>query len=62
MNDDIKIDTKDEQFKILVESLDRNSLNTSESIKFALKNVGAVDFKLVENGFNNYEVIRILKG
>lgn len=60
--DNIIIETKDEQLKTLIESLDKNSLNTSESIKSALKNVGAVDFKLVENGFNNYEVIRILKG
>lgn len=60
--DELKIETKDEQLKKLVESLDKNSLDTSESIKTALKKAGANDFKLVENGLNNYEVIRILKG
>lgn len=59
---DIKLTTRDDNYEILIESLNKNKLTSEESIKTALTESGARDFKLVKNGNNQYEVIRILKG
>ena len=61
-NIDIKISTNDDNYKVLIESLNKDKLISNESIKTALKESGAKDFKLVESGKNQYEVVRILKG